>query len=213
VVEDLARPLGRSIEETAEAIIRIAVSGMYTDVSALVSRFGIDLDHGAGLVAVDGDGGVADLGEADEAERREGVGDRRPGPPRRSSASRSRGCTPTSAPWCRASASTRGSSPASERAGEVLDHGAGLVAVDGDGGVADLGEADEAERREGVHRRQRPGVALRHRPAGVLLPRLRRRRADDGLLPSAVSSMLRPSGRARSSTTARALSRSMVTAA
>ncbi|WP_298956883.1 hydantoinase/oxoprolinase family protein [uncultured Methylobacterium sp.] len=42
VVEDLARPLGRSIEETAEAIIRIAVSGMYTDVSALVSRFGID---------------------------------------------------------------------------------------------------------------------------------------------------------------------------
>lgn len=42
VVGDLARPLGRSVEETAEAIIRIAVSGMYTDVSALVSRFGID---------------------------------------------------------------------------------------------------------------------------------------------------------------------------
>ncbi|GJD53021.1 Acetone carboxylase beta subunit [Methylobacterium crusticola] len=38
----LAGPLGRTVEETAEAIIRIAVSGMYTDVSALVSRFGID---------------------------------------------------------------------------------------------------------------------------------------------------------------------------
>src|SRR3546814_18024871 len=30
------------IEETAEAIVAIAVSGMYTDVSGLVSRFGID---------------------------------------------------------------------------------------------------------------------------------------------------------------------------
>lgn len=42
VVGDLAEKLGRTIEETAEAIIDIAVSGMYTDVSALVSRFGID---------------------------------------------------------------------------------------------------------------------------------------------------------------------------
>ena len=41
-ITDLAEKLGRTIEETAEAIIRIAVSGMYTDVSALVSRFGID---------------------------------------------------------------------------------------------------------------------------------------------------------------------------
>ncbi|ACL62592.1 hydantoinase/oxoprolinase family protein [Methylobacterium nodulans] len=41
-VATLATPLGRTIEETAEAIIRIAVSGMYTDTSALVSRFGID---------------------------------------------------------------------------------------------------------------------------------------------------------------------------
>ena len=38
----LAEALGRSVEETAEAIIRIAVSGMYSDVSGLVSRFGID---------------------------------------------------------------------------------------------------------------------------------------------------------------------------
>jgi N-methylhydantoinase A len=42
VVGELATVLGRSIEETAEAIIRIAVSGMYSDVSALVSRSGID---------------------------------------------------------------------------------------------------------------------------------------------------------------------------
>jgi N-methylhydantoinase A len=42
VVGELAEKLGRSIEETAEAIIGIAVSGMYSDVSALVSRFGID---------------------------------------------------------------------------------------------------------------------------------------------------------------------------
>ncbi|ANN77770.1 hydantoinase/oxoprolinase family protein [Bordetella flabilis] len=42
VVGELARQLGRGIEETAEAIIQIAVSGMYTEVSGLVSRYGID---------------------------------------------------------------------------------------------------------------------------------------------------------------------------
>jgi N-methylhydantoinase A len=42
VVGELAAKLGRTIEETAEAIIRISVSGMYTDISALVSRFGVD---------------------------------------------------------------------------------------------------------------------------------------------------------------------------
>jgi N-methylhydantoinase A len=42
VVGELAEKLGRTTEQTAEAIIRIAVSGMYTDVSALVSRSGID---------------------------------------------------------------------------------------------------------------------------------------------------------------------------
>ena len=41
-VEVLALKLGRSIEETAEAIIQIAVSGMYSEVSGLVSRYGID---------------------------------------------------------------------------------------------------------------------------------------------------------------------------
>ena len=41
-VAALATPLGRTVEETAEAIIRIAVSGMFQEVSGLVSRFGID---------------------------------------------------------------------------------------------------------------------------------------------------------------------------
>ncbi|CAM3669922.1 hydantoinase/oxoprolinase family protein [Bordetella sputigena] len=41
-VGELASQLGRGIEETAEAIIQIAVSGMYTEVSGLVSRYGID---------------------------------------------------------------------------------------------------------------------------------------------------------------------------
>lgn len=42
VIAELADKLDRSIETTAEAIIAIAVSGMYSDVSGLVSRFGID---------------------------------------------------------------------------------------------------------------------------------------------------------------------------
>ena len=41
-VGELATKLGRSVEETAQAIIEIAVSGMYHEVSALVSRFGVD---------------------------------------------------------------------------------------------------------------------------------------------------------------------------
>ncbi len=42
-VGELAAKLNASIEETAEAIIQIAVSGMYSEVSGLVSRYGIDL--------------------------------------------------------------------------------------------------------------------------------------------------------------------------
>ena len=42
-VETLANGLNRSVEQTAQAIIDIAVSGMYSEVSGLVSRFGIDL--------------------------------------------------------------------------------------------------------------------------------------------------------------------------
>ncbi len=39
----LAEQLGTTIEQTAEAIIQIAVSGMFAEVSGLVSRYGIDL--------------------------------------------------------------------------------------------------------------------------------------------------------------------------
>ena len=42
VVQELAKRLDRTVEQTAEAIIRIAVSGMFQEVSGLVSRFGID---------------------------------------------------------------------------------------------------------------------------------------------------------------------------
>jgi N-methylhydantoinase A len=42
VVGELAGQLDRTVEQTAEAIIRIAVSGMFQEVSALSSRFGID---------------------------------------------------------------------------------------------------------------------------------------------------------------------------
>ena len=42
-IAQLAEPLGTSVEETAEAIIQIAVSGMFAEVSGLVSRYGIDL--------------------------------------------------------------------------------------------------------------------------------------------------------------------------
>jgi len=39
----LAAQLGSTVEQTAEAIIQIAVSGMFAEVSGLVSRYGIDL--------------------------------------------------------------------------------------------------------------------------------------------------------------------------
>ena len=41
-VGELAGKIDRSIEQTAEAIINIAISGMFQEVSALGSRFGID---------------------------------------------------------------------------------------------------------------------------------------------------------------------------
>jgi len=43
VIGELAAKSGAAAEETAEAVIQIAVSGMYTEVSGLVSRYGIDL--------------------------------------------------------------------------------------------------------------------------------------------------------------------------
>jgi N-methylhydantoinase A len=42
-IAELAEKSGASPHETAEAIIQIAVSGMYSEVSGLVSRYGIDL--------------------------------------------------------------------------------------------------------------------------------------------------------------------------
>lgn len=42
-IGQLADRLGSTVEETAEAIIQIAVSGMFAEVSGLVSRYGIDL--------------------------------------------------------------------------------------------------------------------------------------------------------------------------
>ncbi|PPR61474.1 MAG: Acetophenone carboxylase gamma subunit [Alphaproteobacteria bacterium MarineAlpha4_Bin2] len=41
-VNEIAQTLGLSCEDTAEAIIKVAVSGMYLEVSKLVSRHGID---------------------------------------------------------------------------------------------------------------------------------------------------------------------------
>jgi N-methylhydantoinase A len=41
-VREIAKGLGRSIEDAAEAIVRIAVSGMYMEVSKLISRSGAD---------------------------------------------------------------------------------------------------------------------------------------------------------------------------
>ena len=43
VVSEIAQQLGLGLEETAEAIIKVAISGMYLEVSKLVSRYGIDL--------------------------------------------------------------------------------------------------------------------------------------------------------------------------
>jgi N-methylhydantoinase A len=42
VIEPIAKALGLDIEPTAQAIINVAVSGMYSGVSSLISRFGID---------------------------------------------------------------------------------------------------------------------------------------------------------------------------
>lgn len=41
-VGDLTKAIGRSVEEAAEAIVKIAVSGMYMEVSKLISRSGVD---------------------------------------------------------------------------------------------------------------------------------------------------------------------------
>lgn len=39
----VAEPLGLSLEETAEAIIQVAISGMYMETNKLVARYGVDI--------------------------------------------------------------------------------------------------------------------------------------------------------------------------
>lgn len=51
----LAEPLGLSVQETAESIIQIAVSGMYLEISKLLSRHGAD-PRGFSLLAFGGAG-------------------------------------------------------------------------------------------------------------------------------------------------------------
>ncbi|MDP6876250.1 MAG: hydantoinase/oxoprolinase family protein, partial [Alphaproteobacteria bacterium] len=41
-IRTVAEPLAMGLEETAEAIIKVAVSGMYLEVSKMVARYGID---------------------------------------------------------------------------------------------------------------------------------------------------------------------------
>ncbi len=54
-METIAGPLSLSIKDTAEAIIKVAVSGMYLEVSKMVSRYGID-PRDMSLVAFGGAG-------------------------------------------------------------------------------------------------------------------------------------------------------------
>ncbi|WP_185984641.1 hydantoinase/oxoprolinase family protein [Aureimonas mangrovi] len=44
-IAKLSDRLGESVEETAEAILNVAISGMYTEVSALISKYGIDISE------------------------------------------------------------------------------------------------------------------------------------------------------------------------
>ncbi|MCH9673438.1 MAG: hydantoinase/oxoprolinase family protein [Gammaproteobacteria bacterium] len=41
-IETVAKPIGLDVESTAQAIVDIAVSGMYMEVSKLISRYGVD---------------------------------------------------------------------------------------------------------------------------------------------------------------------------
>lgn len=72
VVGELAEKLGRTVEETAEAIIDIAISGMYSEVSGLLSRFGED-PRGFSLLAFGGAGPMMACFLARELKMREVV--------------------------------------------------------------------------------------------------------------------------------------------
>ena len=64
-VGTLAAPLGMPVEDTAEAILRIAVSGMYLEVSKLMSAYGVDPRDNA-LLAFGGAGPMTACFLADE---------------------------------------------------------------------------------------------------------------------------------------------------
>ena len=77
-VGTLAAPLGMSVEDTAESILRIAVSGMYLEVSKLMSAYGVDpRDHA--LLAFGGAGPMTACFLADELGLRDVVVPATPG--------------------------------------------------------------------------------------------------------------------------------------
>ncbi len=77
-VDTLAHPLGMSVEDAAESILRIAVSGMYLEVSKLMSAYGVDpRDHA--LLAFGGAGPMTACFLADELGLRDVVVPATPG--------------------------------------------------------------------------------------------------------------------------------------
>ena len=77
-VDTLASPLGMSAEDAAESILRIAVSGMYLEVSKLMSAYGVDpRDHA--LLAFGGAGPMTACFLADELGLRDVVVPATPG--------------------------------------------------------------------------------------------------------------------------------------
>ncbi len=77
-VGEIADQLSMGLEETAEAIVRVAVSGMYLEVSKLVSRHGID-PRELSLIAFGGAGPMLACWLARELDMREVVVPRVPG--------------------------------------------------------------------------------------------------------------------------------------
>ena len=77
-VSDIAARLSMSLEAAAEAIVRVAVSGMYLEVSKLVSRHGID-PRELSLIAFGGAGPMLACWLARELDMREVVIPRVPG--------------------------------------------------------------------------------------------------------------------------------------
>ena len=77
-IADIATKVSMSLEETAEAIVRVAVSGMYLEISKLVSRHGFD-PRELSLIAFGGAGPMLACWVARELGMREVVVPRVPG--------------------------------------------------------------------------------------------------------------------------------------